>query len=360
MGFEQWKAYVLGESDGLPKTPGWAEEETGIAAREIRALARLWASKTTMLASGSQGGWGGACRASWGTEWTRAMVALAAMQGMGKPGTNIWSTQMGGPLNCSFYFPGYADGGISGDPDNTAAAFRWNSRMFPDGGITRTAHHSTEGQTVSRLLIPEAIMGEHLEWRGKGFCMPSIESQFQKYEYPAQGYSPIQMYYRYGGSYIGTMTETNRFVRSYRTDKLPFVVNQSIWFEGEARFADIILPACTNFERWDIGESACAGGYIPDAMSVSNYRIVSLQKKCIEPLGESKPDYEIFCELSKRLGLYEIFSDGGKTDLDWVKQMFHASDLPQVHQLGRLLGKGLLRRSCAGRLQIHAGPALVR
>ena len=40
----------------------------------------------------------------------------------------------------------------------------------------------------------------------------------------------------------------------YRTKKLPFVVNQSIWFEGEAQFADIILPACTNFERWDIGE----------------------------------------------------------------------------------------------------------
>ncbi len=57
------------------------------------------------------------------------------------------------------------------------------------------------------------------------------------------------MYYRYGGSFFGTMTETNRYVTAYREGKIPFVVNQAIWFEGETKFADIILPACTNFER---------------------------------------------------------------------------------------------------------------
>ena len=52
------------------------------------------------------------------------------------------------------------------------------------------------------------------------------------------------------------MTETNRYVKATAKDKVPFVVNQAIWFEGETKFADIILPACTNFERWDIGEWA--------------------------------------------------------------------------------------------------------
>ncbi len=33
-GFDEWKAYVLGESDGVPKTPEWAEIETTIPARE--------------------------------------------------------------------------------------------------------------------------------------------------------------------------------------------------------------------------------------------------------------------------------------------------------------------------------------
>jgi len=340
VGFDEWKDYVLGMTDGVPKTPEWAEGESGIAAREIRALARLWASRRTFLAAGGVGGQGGACRASWGNEWSRAMIALATMQGMGKPGRGIWSTTMGVPLDTDFVFPGYAEGGISGDVDNTAAGFRWIGRMFPNGGATRTAHHSTEGQTVPRLEIPEALLGERLEWRGKGFCGASIEGQFQKHRYPAPGYPPIQMYYRYGGSYIGTMTETNRFARSYRTDKLPFVVNQSIWFEGEAKFADIILPACTSFERWDISSFAGAGGYLPHTETTCNHQVITLQHKCIEPLGESKSDYDIFAELSKRLGIWELFTMGGKTDLDWVKELFYATDLPKAVTWEEFFTKG--------------------
>ncbi len=180
---------------------------------------------------------------------------------------------------------GYAEGGISGDVDNTAAGFRWVYRMFPHGGATRTAHHSTEGQTVDRLRIPEAMMGERLEWRGKGFCGSSIESQFKLYKYPASGYSPVAMYYRYGGSYLGTMTESNRFARAYREGDIEFVVNQSVWFEGETKFADIVLPACTNLERWDIGEWANCSGYVTDSYTMCNHRVIVLQHKCIEPVG---------------------------------------------------------------------------
>ena len=260
-GFDEWKAYVLGESDGTAKTPEWAEIETTIPAREIRALAREWGTKKTMLAAGGMGGWGGACRAATGNEWTRTMIALAAMQGLGKPGSNIWSTTSGAPFDRSFWFPGYAEGGISGDIAGTAAGIRLAHRMWPDGGTFSNPHHSPEGQIVSRLRIPEAMRHEPMEWRAKGFCGGSIESQFTKYRYPASGYPYVQMYYRYGGSFIGTMTDTNRYVQAYRDGKVGFVVNQSIWFEGETRFADIILPACTNFERYDIGDWAYASGY---------------------------------------------------------------------------------------------------
>ena len=329
VGFDEWRAYVLGESDGRPKTPEWAETECRIPAREIRALAREWASKKTMLAAGGTGGMGGACRASWGNEWARTMVALAAMQGMGKPGSNIWGTGQGAPVDTSLLFPGYAEGGISGDVSNTAGGYRWASRMFPKGGGVNNPHHTTEGQTVPRLLIPEAMQHEHLEWRGKGFCGSHIESQFQKYEYPSPGYPLVRMYYRYGGSFIGTMTETNRYVRAYRTDKIPFVVNQSIWMEGETGLADIILPACTNFERIDISEFSGCSGYTADFHTACNHRIIVLQQKCIEPLGRSKPDYEIFCGLAERLGIYDAFTMGGKSDYDWVKEYFQATDLPK-------------------------------
>ncbi len=328
-GFEEWKDYVLGKSDGVPKTPEWAEVESGIPAREIRALAREWGSKKTMLAAGGKGGFGGACRAATGNEWARMMIALVAMQGLGKPGVNLWSTTYGVPANRSVWFPGYNEGGISGDP-NTAATGRLANRLWPNGGPPGNPQHSTEGQTVSRLLIPEAMRHERLEWRGKGFCTSSIESQFQKYEYPAQGYPHVAMYYRYGGSFFGTMTETNRYVRAYREGKIDMVVNQSIWFEGEARFADIILPACTNFERWDISEWASTTGLGAQAVDQTNHRLVVLQEKCIEPLGESKSDYEIFALLADRLGVGDLFTEGGLTEYDWVKRLFYASDLPRV------------------------------
>jgi trimethylamine-N-oxide reductase (cytochrome c) len=70
-----------------------------------------------------------------------------------------------------------------------------------------------------------------------------------------------------------------------------------------------------------------------------NHRIITLQHKCIEPLGESKSDYQIFAELAKRLGLSIYFSEG-MSELDWCKRMFDASDLPGVISWKKFLKKG--------------------
>lgn len=294
-----------------------------------------------MLAAGGLGGWGGACRSPIGMDWSRMMIALITMQGLGKPGINIYSTTQGAPVDADFYFPGYADGGISGDANNTAAGAYFQYRMF-DGKNSRGMSSNLsmgEGVHLHRMKIPESVLEDKVEWYGRGFVGNSIEHQFRKYEYPAPGYSRMQMYYRYGGSFIGTMGEGQRYARMYRTDKLPFVVNQSIWFEGEAPFADIILPACTNFERWDIGEWCSNSGYNPDSHTQANHRTIVFQKQCIEPLGESKSDYEIFRLICERLNVGDVFSEG-KTELDWVKQMFYASDLPDVISWEEFTEKG--------------------
>lgn len=341
-GFEEWADYVLGKSDGVPKTPEWAEEETEIRASQIRALAREWAKNKTMLAAGGLGGWGGACRSAVGMDWARLMVALITMQGMGKPGINLWSTTQGAPVDADFYFPGYADGGISGDSNASAAGALFAYKMFD--GVTSKATSSTlntsYGAHIPRLKIPECIMdGEFGPWYGKGFCGNTPEEQFVEYHYPAPGHPKIQMYYKYGTSHIGTMCETNRYATMYRSQNLPFVVNQSIWMEGEVPFADIILPACTNLERWDIGEWCSNSGYNADSQTQCNHRFIVMQKKCIEPLGESKSDYEIFRLLADRLGIEELYSEG-KTDLDWVKQMYHASDMPKKMKWKDFFEKG--------------------
>ena len=332
VGFEPWRDYLLGKEDGIPKTPEWQEAETGIPAKDVRALARRWASKKTYLGAGGWGnGHGGACRSATGIQWARTLACLMAMQGMGKPGVNYGLMQWGTPIDLSFSFPGYADGGMSGDIEGTGLAISYYQRM------PQLPSFNTPSQKIPRLRIPEAILegkAEGYPWDGK-----TIEGQFQKFSYPKTGHSTVQMLYKYGGASIGTMNDSNRYVKAYRTDKLPFVVNQSIWLEGEAKFADILLPACSSFERWDISEFGGTGGYALHGQTQMNHRVVLMQHKCIEPLGESKADYQIFTELASRLDLGTYFSEG-MTDLDWVKRMFDASDLPKHISWKAFLKKG--------------------
>jgi trimethylamine-N-oxide reductase (cytochrome c) len=280
-GFDKWKAYVLGDDDGTPKTPEWAAEETGIPAREIRALAREWGTKRTYLGAGGWGtGHGGACRNATGIQWARVCVCLMAMQGLGKPGVNFGNLQWGTPVDFNFYFPGYAEGGMSGDMEHTAMAVELFQRM------PQLPTMNTASQKIPRLSFPEAILegkAEGYMWDGK-----TIEAQFNKIVYPKPGQAAVRMLYKYGGSAIATMPDTNRWVAAYRSANLEFVVNQSIWMEGEAKFADVILPACTNFERPDISEWAGLGGYAHHGEMQLNHRVIVFQHKCIEPMGESR------------------------------------------------------------------------
>jgi molybdopterin guanine dinucleotide-containing S/N-oxide reductase-like protein len=313
-GFEEFKKHILGEDDGQPKTPEWAADESGIPARKIRSLAREWAAKKTVLSAGTRGGEGGACRTAFGTEWARMMVLLQAMQGLGKPGTSIWGTAMGAPSDTSYYFPGYAD---------------LDTRM----AITRAANIKFKNPTkqrLYRLTLPDAVLDPPVSWYGEGFCGQSLEQQFTHFTYPMEGYPEVKMFYRYGGSFMGTMSDTSKWVRMYQSPKLEFVVNQDCWWASETNFADIIFPACTSLERDDLGEWGAAGGYSSHGNNGCNFRIVVRQKKCIDPLWESKPDYEILSLLADRLGMKEEYTDGGKTDIDWAKAYYGISDLPKI------------------------------
>ena len=261
-----------------PKTPEWQEKETGVPAKDVRALAREWGRKRVYLAPGGWGnGHGGACRNQTGIQWARVMVCLTAMQGLGKPGVNMGNLQWGCPLDFNFYFPGYADGGMSGDLENTSMPVELYQRM------PQLPTMSSTFQRIPRIWMPEAIAdgkAEGYPWVGK-----SIEHQFAKFAYPAPGHAPVKMLYKYGGSILSTMNNTNRHVRMYQSENLEFVVNQSIWFEGEAKFADVILPACTNFERVDISEWAGLGGYGHHGQQQLNHRVIIFQAPAIAPLG---------------------------------------------------------------------------
>jgi trimethylamine-N-oxide reductase (cytochrome c) len=56
VGFDKIKAYIMGDEDGVPKTPAWASPKCGIPEWTIKALAREWAAKRTSTAH-YVGGW---------------------------------------------------------------------------------------------------------------------------------------------------------------------------------------------------------------------------------------------------------------------------------------------------------------
>ena len=331
-GFDEWRDYLLGATDGVQKTPEWQESETGVPAHVVRALARQWGKKKTYLSAGGAGlGCGGACRSATGAQWARSLILMMAMQGWGKPGVNMGNLQGFTPLDFSFYFPGYADGGISGELVWTASSVN-NYIQMP-----HVLTMNPVKQMIPRQRFPEAIIEGKCEgylWDGT-----SVEAQFAPFNYPMQGFSPVHMLYRYGGSSFGTIANSNRFIEAYRHPSMECVVNQSIWFEGEAQFADIILPACTLLERWDIGEWANCGGYVHDSSGQLNHRMILMQHKCIEPLGESKSDYQIFLEILQRLGLGALYSEGC-SELDWCKRVFDSSELPSRISWKAFLKKG--------------------
>ncbi|HRX87803.1 MAG TPA: molybdopterin-dependent oxidoreductase [Steroidobacteraceae bacterium] len=333
-GFDDWKAYILGESDGIAKTPEWQEKETGIPARDVRALAREWGTKKTYLGAGGWGvGLGGAGRGPMGIQWARMMTILGAMQGYGRPGSNFGNLQFGAPLDFNFYFPGYGEGSISGDLQYSANSANNYQRM------PHIVTMSSVRQSIPRMWFPEAIT----QGKAMGYLtdVASIQGQFFPFGYPSPGHVRVEMLYKYGSSSLGSQGASNRWIKAYQHESLKFVVNQSVWWEGETPFADVVLPACTVFERWDIGEWYNVGaGYVHHMYSMNNHRVIALQHKAIQPLGESKSDYDIFLSIAEKLDLGSVYSEGGTSEYDWCKRVFDSSDMAKHITWRQFLKKG--------------------
>jgi anaerobic dimethyl sulfoxide reductase subunit A len=83
IGFEKFRDYVLGQEDGVNKTPAWASEISGVPAETIERLAREYAGTKPAALMDCQG----PARSAMGEQYNRCAATLSAMTGnVGRPG----------------------------------------------------------------------------------------------------------------------------------------------------------------------------------------------------------------------------------------------------------------------------------
>ncbi|WP_298042942.1 molybdopterin guanine dinucleotide-containing S/N-oxide reductase [uncultured Campylobacter sp.] len=297
VGFEKFVPYLTGQSDGVAKTPEWASEICGISADVIKELAIKFYENRTMIMAG----WG-IQRAHHGEQAHWMIVTLCAM--LGQIGL------AGGGFGFSYH---YANGGAPTCAGSVIGGMNAASvGVVKDGKFLGLAQDQKQGGeaaqawlvNTAKVAFPLARIADALLNPGK-----TIDANGAKITYPQ-----IDFIYWVGGNPIVHHQDTNTNIKAWRKPRT-IVVNEIYW-TPTAKMADIVFPTTTEYERNDITMS---GDY-------SNMHIIPMKQVVAKQHG-AKDDYQIFTDLCKAYadGLAEAYTDGGKTEMDWIKEFYEGA-----------------------------------
>ncbi len=268
-GEESFKDYILGESDGVPKTPDWAEAITAVPAATIARLAREYAEGPAILWTGY-----GSNRRSHGVMTHRFGPVLATITG------NIGIS--GGHAS--------GQGGAATGADSPAPA---PSLSIP----TNEVPYSIPVHAWTDAILRGTEMGRKDGVRGLADDEETLPNSIRFLYNPA------------GNCMVNQHSNINRTIEILRDDTLcEFIVSHEHFMTPSARYSDIVLPVVTWFETWG---HCSAWGFGPSRI---------LMPKVIEPLNDLPCDYEVSAMLAERLGIYDEFTEGGKTPEDWYNE----------------------------------------
>jgi biotin/methionine sulfoxide reductase len=260
-GWDTFEDYLMGRSDGQPKTAAWAAALCDISERTIVELADALPGKRVLVVVSHS-----LQRAEHGEQpvWMGAVLAAALGQ-IGLPGGGY----------------AYALG--------TLAHYGKRTNAVPSAALP-------QGQNGVKAFIPVARIADMLLHPGEPF----------DYNGQRRNYPHIRLAYWAGGNPFHHHQDLNRLRRAFR--RLDTLIVHEIAWTATARHADIVLPCTMTLEREDIGASPT------DPLMVAMHRIV-------EPHGLARDDYDIFADLAERLGRREAFTEGRSTR-DWLAALF--------------------------------------
>lgn len=277
LGFDEFLKYLLGETDGVEKTPEWASKICGISPTRIRELAKIMTTGRVQLMMG----W---CiqRQQHGEQPYWMSAVLATM--IGQIGL------AGGGISYGHHYSGI---GIPASGAAMPGAFPRNL----DEGV-KPIFTSTDFKGASSV-IPVARWIDSILEPGK-----VIDANGSKVTFP-----DIKMMVFSGCNPWNHHQNRNRMKEAYR--KLKCVVTIDTNWNAGARFSDIVLPACTTFERNDLD---IYGSY-------ANRGVLAMHKM-VEPLYESLSDFEIFTRFARKLGKEKEYTRG-MTELQWIEYLYN-------------------------------------
>ncbi|TFH34788.1 MAG: dimethyl sulfoxide reductase subunit A, partial [Bacteroidia bacterium] len=258
---ESYTDYITGRLDGIAKTPEWAEKITMVPAATIIRIAREYATLgPSVLYQGY-----GMQRRAYGEQVVRAGSTLAAITG------NI----------------GISGGWASGLANQKGGAPFWT--VFP------------EGENPIKAKIPVYLWTEAVI-KGKEFGPEHGIRGAESLD------NNIKMIWSVASNILinqhGNINRTRKIIED--ESLLEFIVVQDNFMTPSAKFADLVLPACTQFETWGIEDGWKYG------------EEVFLTPQAVVPPFETKSDYLICAELAEKFGVYNSYTEGGRNEKDWV------------------------------------------
>lgn len=277
LGFDEFLPYLKGKTeDFIEKTPEWAESISNVPAETIRQLARDMANNRTQMMLG----WS-MQRQQHGEQpfWMAAIIASMLGQ-IGLPGGGI------------SYSHHYSSVGVSSSGASMPGAFPLNLDFGRE-----PKHKSTDYKgyanfiPVSRVIDALLEPGKTINYNGNTIKL-----------------APYKMAIFSGCNQWHRQQDRNKMKLAYRN--LETVVAVDYNWTATCRFADIVLPACTPYERNDLD---VYGTY-------SNRGIIAMQK-LIDPLYYSKTDFDIWREFSKRLGREREYTQD-KNEMQWIEKIY--------------------------------------